>query len=128
MDIKQIFAQTKTIAIVGLSDNPVKASYGVAQYLMPHYNVIPVNPRYDEILGLTCYPDLQSIPVAVDMVNIFQRSENIMPFVQPAIKLEISCFWMQLGIGSPQARTQLEAAGIAVVEDKCTKIEHGYYC
>ena len=127
MDIKQILQETKTIAIVGLSNNSAKASFGVAEYLMPHYKVIPVNPRYSEILGLTCYPDLQSIPVPVDMVDVFQRSENVMPFVQPSIEIGAKCFWMQLGIGNFAARSALELAGIEVVEDKCTKIEHARY-
>tara|TARA_R110002111_G_scaffold29767_3_gene62040 strand:- start:564 stop:950 length:387 start_codon:yes stop_codon:yes gene_type:complete len=122
-DFKAIFDQTKTIAIVGLSANTSRASNEVAQYLMPHFEVIPVNPNYDEVLGLKCYPDLQSIPVAVDMVDVFQRSENVDPFIQPAIDIGAKCFWMQLGIESARARTELEAAGIMVVEDRCTKIE-----
>lgn len=122
-DFKTIFEQTKTIAIVGLSANTSRASNEVAQYLMPHFEVIPVNPNYDEVLGLKCYPDLQSIPVAVDMVDVFQRSENVHPYVQPAIDIGAKCFWMQLGIESAEARAQLEAAGIAVIEDRCTKIE-----
>jgi predicted CoA-binding protein len=123
-DIETILRETRSIAIVGLSNNPARASYEVASYLMPHYRVIPVNPNYETILGLTCYPDLESIPDPVDMVDLFQRSENVMPFVEPAIKIGAKCFWMQLDIQNLQARQQLEAAGIAVVEDKCTKIEH----
>ena len=122
-DFKAIFDQTKTIAIVGLSANTSRASNEVAQYLMPHFEVIPVNPNHDEVLGLKCYPDRQSIPVAVDMVDVFQRSENVDPFVQPAIDIGAKCFWMQLGIESAWARAELEAAGIMVVEDRCTKIE-----
>tara|TARA_R110002072_G_scaffold31735_19_gene97795 strand:- start:37927 stop:38313 length:387 start_codon:yes stop_codon:yes gene_type:complete len=122
-DFKAIFDQTKTIAIVGLSANTSRASNEVAQYLMPYFEVIPVNPNYDEVLGLKCYPDLQSIPVAVDMVDVFQRSENVDPFIQPAIDIGAKCFWMQLGIESAWARAELEAAGIMVVEDRCTKIE-----
>ena len=91
---------------------------------MPHFKVIPVNPNYREVMGLTCYPDLQSVPVQIDMVDVFQRSENVMPFVQPSIDLKVKCFWMQLGIESEEARGLLEAAGITVVEDRCTKIEY----
>lgn len=119
-----IFQKTKTIAIVGLSGNPSKASYGVAQALRPHFKIIPVNPNYQELMGWRCYPDLQSVPEAIDMVDVFQRSENVMPFVQPAIDLGVKCFWMQLGITNAEARAQLEAAGITVVEDRCTKIEY----
>ncbi|MFT7245633.1 MAG: putative CoA-binding protein [Candidatus Azotimanducaceae bacterium] len=120
---KEIFEHTKTIAIVGLSANPERASYGVAQALMPYFTIIPVNPAYDEVLGLTCYPDLQSVPDQIDMVNVFQRSENVMPFVTPSIDLNVKYFWMQLGIANTDARSQLEAVGIQVVEDRCTKIE-----
>lgn len=128
MNIQQILQETKTIAIVGLSANPSRASFGVAQYLMPHYKIIPVNPAYDEILGMTCYPDLQSIPVKVDMVDVFQRSENVMPFVQPSIDIGAKCFWMQLDIRNDDARQQLETAGVIVIDDLCTKIEHARYC
>jgi len=128
MDIKRILHDTKTIAIVGLSANPSRASFQVAQYLMPHYEVIPVNPACDEVLGLRCYPDLQSVPVKVDMVDVFQRSENVMPFVQPSIDIGAKYFWMQLDIRNDDARQQLEAAGVIVVDDLCTKIEHARHC
>lgn len=124
MTFAEIFQNTKTIAIVGLSDNPARASYGVAQSLLPHFQIIPVNPNYEEILGQTCYPDLESVPVPIDMVDVFQRSENILPLVEPAIKIGAKVFWMQLGITNSEARTRLEAAGIVVVEDRCTKVEY----
>lgn len=123
-NIQQILQNTKTIAIVGLSANPYKPSNEVARYLMPFYTIIPVNPRYDEVLGLKCYPDLASVPVQIDMVDIFQRSEAVMPFVLPCIDAEIKCFWMQMDIRHAGARLKLEAAGIDVVEDRCTKVEH----
>ncbi|MFT4798526.1 MAG: putative CoA-binding protein [Candidatus Azotimanducaceae bacterium] len=123
-DFAEIFNQTKTIAIVGLSAKPDRASNEVARYLMAHFEIIPVNPSYEEVLGLRCYPDLQSVPVRIDMVDVFQRSENVMPFVQPAINLGIQCFWMQLGIANAEARALLEAAGILVIDDLCTKIEY----
>lgn len=124
MTIEEIFASTKTIAVVGLSANPARASYEVAENLMPHFTIIPVNPNYEEVLGLTCYPDLESVPGPIDMVDVFQRSENIMPLVEPAIARGVKCFWMQLGISNQAAREKLERAGITVVEDKCTKIEY----
>ena len=127
MDIKTLLQDTKTVAIVGLSNKPSKASYGVAQYLMPFYRIIPVNPNHKEILGFTCYPNLESITEPVDMVDVFQLSENILPLVKPAIALNVKSFWMQLGITNREARLELEAAGIEVVEDKCTKIEHAFY-
>ena len=128
MNIQQILHDTKSIAIVGLSANPSRASFQVAQYLMPHYEIIPINPAYEEVLGLRCYPDLQSVPVQVDMVDVFQRSENVMPFVQPSIDIGAKYFWMQLDIRNDDARQQLEAVGVIVVDDLCTKIEHARYC
>ncbi len=124
LDLIGIFAATRTIAIVGMSDDPARASHEVGRYLMDFYQVIPVNPNHSTILGLTCYPDLASIPMAIDMVDLFQRSENVLPYVQPAIDRGVSVFWMQLGIRNAQASAQLTAAGITVVEDRCTKIDH----
>ena len=124
LDLNGIFAATRTIAIVGMSDDPARASHEVGRYLMDFYQVIPVNPNHSTILGLTCYPDLASIPMAVDMVDLFQRSENVLPYVQPAIDIGVSVFWMQLGIRNAQASAQLMAACITVVEDRCTKIDH----
>ena len=124
LDLPEIFASTRTIAVVGMSDNPARASYEVARYLSDFYEVIPVNPNHRSIMGLTCYPDLASIPVPVDMVDLFQRSENVMPYVQPAIDIKVSVFWMQLGIENALAAEQLTAAGIIVVQDRCTKIDH----
>jgi len=124
LDLPEIFASTRTIAVVGMSDNPARASYEVARYLSDFYEVIPVNPNHRSIMGLTCYPDLASIPVPVDMVDLFQRSENVMAYVQPAIDIKVSVFWMQLGIENALAAEQLTAAGITVVQDRCTKIDH----
>lgn len=124
LDLPEIFASTRTIAVVGMSDNPARASYEVARYLSDFYEVIPVNPNHRSIMGLTCYPDLASIPVPVDMVDLFQRSENVMAYVQPAIDIKVSVFWMQLGIENVLASEQLTAAGITVVQDRCTKVDH----
>ena len=124
LDLPEIFASTRMIAVVGMSDNPARASYEVARYLSDFYEVIPVNPNHRSIMGLTCYPDLASIPVPVDMVDLFQRSENVMAYVQPAIDIKVSVFWMQLGIENALASEQLTAAGITVVQDRCTKVDH----
>lgn len=128
MDIAQILKGTRTIAIVGMSDNPARASNEVARYLAPFYKIIPVNPNHREIMGIPCFENLESIPEKVDMVDVFQRSENVMPFVEPAIRIGVRCFWMQLGIRNADAARRLREAGIEVVEDKCTKIEHARYC
>ncbi|MFT7687493.1 MAG: putative CoA-binding protein [Candidatus Azotimanducaceae bacterium] len=122
--IPQILSDTRTIAIVGLSANTSKASHEVALYLMPHYKIIPINPRYEEVLGLKCYPDIASVPMRIDLLDVFQRSEAVMPLVLPSINAGISCFWMQMGIWDEDAKALLEAKGIDVVQDKCTKVEH----
>lgn len=124
LTMQVIFAATRTIAIVGLSDNPERASNEVARYLLPYFKIIPVNPNHQTILGLKCYANLADIPEPVDMVDVFQRSENVMPLVQSAIDMGVRVFWMQLDIRQPEASRQLRLAGITVVEDKCTKIEH----
>jgi predicted CoA-binding protein len=124
VSFQEIFDNTRTIAVVGLSANPARASFDVARNLQRNFKIIPVNPRYTEVLGETCYPDLESVPDKIDVVDVFQRSENVMPFVQPAIDLGVKVFWMQLGIENAEARQMLEAAGITVVEDRCTKVEY----
>ena len=124
MNYQKIFSNTRTIAVVGLSANPSRPSFDVAQVLQPHFRIIPVNPNYTEILGEVCYPDLQSVPEPIDMVDVFQRSENILPLVAPAIEIGVKVFWMQQGIYNAEARQLLEQAGVTVVEDRCTKVEY----
>ncbi len=124
MDIAGILETSTTITVVGMSARPDRASHEVGMYLSRYYTVIPVNPNYAEIDGMTCYPDLESVPVPVDVVDVFQRSENIKPFVEPAVRIGARCFWMQLGISNEAAASRLEEAGIFVVQDRCTKIEH----
>lgn len=128
MNVETVLKEARTIAVVGMSDKPDRASHEVAVYLSRFYRVIPVNPNHDEIAGMTCYPDLQSIPEPVDIVDVFQRSENVPPFVEPAIAIGAKCFWMQLGIENAAAASRLEQAGLFVVQDLCTKIEHARYC
>ena len=124
MDLGKILEETKTIAVVGMSDDPDKPSNRVGRYLMDFYEVIPVNPNHRDILGQKCYPDLASVPVEVDIVDVFQRSENVPQFVEPAIAIGARVFWMQLGIANAEAARRLEEAGIAVVQDRCIRIEH----
>jgi uncharacterized protein len=122
--VGEILGQTRTIAVLGLSGNPARPSYDVARYLQQFYEIYPVNPNEDEILGVRCYPDLASVPVAIDLVDVFQRSENVPGFVPGAIAAGVQVFWMQLGISNAAARARLEQAGIAVVENLCLKVEH----
>lgn len=118
------FRKTGTIAIVGMSVDPARASHGVGKYLAPYYKIIPVNPDCQAIRGYPCYPSISAIPEPIDFINIFQRSERVILFVKEARAKKPAVFWMQLGICSPVARQALEEAGITVVENQCTKIEH----
>ena len=120
----EIFASSRRIAVVGLSPDPSKASYGVAQYLSQYYEVVPVNPNYEDIEGVRCYPSVTSIPVLVDLIDVFQRSERVPDFVDDALAAGSPYFWMQLGIRNAAARAALEAKGVQVVDDLCIKVEH----
>jgi len=122
---KEILKQSKIIAIVGLSPGKEKPSNIVASYLIAHgYHVIPVNPRYNEILGRRSYKSLSDIPEKIDIVDIFMRSERVMPIVEEAIKLKPLTIWLQLGIINEEAKKLVEDAGIAFFMDVCIKQEH----
>lgn len=123
--LRRILTDYKRVAIVGLSANWSRPSNFVGKYLLEHgFEVIPVNPRYDEILGQTCYPDLASIPSPVDIVDLFQRAERVPPFVDDAIAIGAKVVWMQLGITHEQAARKAREAGLDVVMDRCIKIEY----
>jgi predicted CoA-binding protein len=123
--LKELYKSVKTIASVGLSANPEKPSFGIVYYLQQQgYRVIPVNPTAPEILGEKAYPDLPSIPVKVDVVQLFRRSEDVPPFVEQAIQIGAKVVWMQEGISNPEAAKKAEAAGLTVVMDRCMRAEH----
>lgn len=123
-DIKHIRDQVKTIAVVGLSPKPHRASHQVALYLQQQgYHIIPVHPQHQTILGLTCYPHLAAIPVHVDMVDCFRASEAIPALADEVIAIGAKVMWMQLGIYHADAAAKARAAGITVVMDRCPKIE-----
>lgn len=123
--IRRILNNSKTIAVVGLSPKPQRPSHQVARYLMAAgYLIIPVNPGQETILGLTCYPNLKAIPTAVDLVDIFRRSETVLPIVEDAIGIGAKFIWMQEGIVNIEAAAKAEAAGLTVIMDRCTKIDH----
>ena len=123
--IRRILRDSKTIAVVGLSPKPQRPSHQVARYLMAAgYTIIPVNPGQDTILGLPCYPSLKAIPTQVDMVDIFRRPEAVLPIVEDAIAIGAKFIWMQEGIVHKEAAAKAEAAGLIVVMDRCTKIDH----
>ena len=124
MSIRAIF-DLKTIAVVGISDNPERPSNFVAKFLEEHgYNIVPVNPNLSEWEGKKCYPDLMSIPVNVDIVDIFRRPEAIPPIVDEAIAKKAKVVWMQEGIVNEDAAAKARDAGIEVVMDRCMKKEY----
>jgi len=127
--IRDLLGSAKTIAVVGLSAEKTKASNMVASYLQDEgYRVIPVNPRAPEILGEKCYPDLKSIPVPVDIVQVFRPASEVAAIVDDAIAIGAKAVWMQLRIIDLASADRAIDAGIAAVVDKCVKMEHGRYC
>jgi len=123
--IKNILQSFQVIAVVGLSPKESRPSNEVAVYLQQNgYTVIPVNPGQAEILRRRCYPDLQSIPTPVDVVNIFRRSELVEPVVADAIKIKAKVIWMQQGIVNEKAADMARKAGLIVIMDRCIKVDH----
>ena len=123
--LRRILTTYKRVAIVGLSADWSRPSNFVAKYLLDHgFEVTPVNPKYDEILGQQCYPNLTAIPTPVDIVDLFQRRERVPPFVDTAIDIGAKVIWMQLGIVHEEAAEKARAAGLEVVMDRCIKIEY----
>ena len=123
--LRRILLNYKRVAVVGLSADWSRPSYFAAKYLLDHgFEIIPVNPKYEEILGQKCYPDLQSIPGPVDIVDLFQKVERVPVFVDQAIAIEAKLVWMQLGIVHEEAAQKARDAGLEVVMDKCMKIEY----
>jgi predicted CoA-binding protein len=123
--ISEILHTSRTIAVVGLSGKRFRPSYGVAEYLKRSgYRIIPVNPQETEVLGEKCYPDLDSIPVPIDIVDIFRRSECVPEIVEAAIRVKAKAVWMQEGVSHPAAARRAEEAGLAVVMDRCILKDH----
>jgi uncharacterized protein len=122
---EEIFKTCNSIAIVGLSANPERASNHVGIYLKEKgYKVIPVNPAEKTILGETCYPDIASIPEKVDVVDIFRKSEDVPPIVKDAVKCGAKAVWMQEGVVNQAAADEAKKAGLKVVMNKCMFKEH----
>jgi hypothetical protein len=127
--IREILGSARTIAIVGMSTETTKASNMVGSYLMDEgYRVIPVNPRAAQILGEVCYPDLKSIKEPVDLVDIFRPASEVPAIVKEAIEIGAKAVWTQLRIIDLESADKALEAGLAVVVDKCVKMEHGRYC
>ncbi|MGI3783910.1 MAG: CoA-binding protein [Janthinobacterium lividum] len=131
-EIQRVLHQARTIAVVGLSKNELRASFFVGYYLRRHgYRVVPVNPRETEILGETCYPTLRQaqddIGVPIDVVNVFRAPEALPGIVDETIAIGASALWCQFGVINLDAARTATAAGVSVVMDRCIKVEHARY-
>ena len=123
--LRRILKSCRTVAVVGLSAEWHRPSHFVGKYLQDHgYRVIPVNPRYDRILGEPSYARLEDIPEPVDMVDVFRRTEDVLPFARSAVAIGAKCLWQQIGVKNLEADALARAAGLDSVMDRCVKIEH----
>jgi predicted CoA-binding protein len=119
-ELTTLLREAKTIAVVGLSSNPTRASFGVSRFLQRQgYRVIPVNPAESEVLGERAYPLVKDVPDQVDIVDIFRRSEAVPEVVEDALTRKPRCIWMQEGVVNEEAKRMAQAAGIPVVMDRC---------
>jgi predicted CoA-binding protein len=124
-NIPEILKSARTIAVVGISSNPMRASNGVSEYLKrAGYRIIPVNPNESEVLGEKCYAQLEDVPEKIDMVDIFRRSEFVPDIVESAIRVGARTVWMQEGVIHEAAAERARQAGLDVVMDRCTLKEH----
>jgi predicted CoA-binding protein len=125
-ELRRILRENRVIAVVGLSGDWYRPSYFAAKYMLEHgYQVIPVNPKYPEILGQKCYRSLRDIPVKVGIVDVFRKTQDVMPIADEAIAIGARVLWQQLGVTNQPAADKASAAGLDVVMDRCVKIEHG---
>jgi len=123
-EIKLILEKTKIIAVVGLSDNPERTSYMVSEAMQNKgYRIIPVNPNAEVILGEKCYASLAEIPEQIDIVNVFRRSEFIVPIAEEAIQVKAKVLWLQLGVFNEEAASLASEQGVTVIMDRCIKVE-----
>jgi uncharacterized protein len=123
--ILKLLKEYKTIAVVGLSSNPRRPSFGVTEYMKgAGYRIVPVNPNEKEVLGEKSYERLEDVPEKIEIVNVFRRAEEVPPVVESAIRIEAKVVWMQQGIENEAAAERARAAGLVVVEDACILVEH----
>ena len=123
--LRRILRSARTIAVVGLSAEWHRPSFFAAKYMQEHgYRIVPVNPRYQEILGERCHASLATIDVAVDIVDVFRRTEDVLPIAQQAIAIGAKCLWQQIGVKNLEAARIATAVGLDTVMDRCVKIEH----
>ena len=124
-DIARVLNNSKTIAVVGITDDPAKPSHNVPKYLKnAGYRIIPVTSRYEEVLGQKAYPTLADIPEPVDVVQLFVRSENTLPYADQAIEIGAKTLWMQLGISNEETAERARAGGVDVIMNHCMMVEH----
>lgn len=123
--LRRVLKEARTIAVVGLSADWFRPSYFAAKYMQEHgYRIIPVNPKYPEILGEQCYPDLRAIPEKVDIVDVFRKPADAAPIAEDAVAIGAKTLWLQIGVINEEARRIAETAGLTVVMDRCVKIEY----
>jgi predicted CoA-binding protein len=128
LTIQRVLHSAKTIAIVGLSKNELRASNFVGYYLKRHdYRVVPVNPRESEILGETCYASLLDVPVPVDVVNVFRTPDALPEIARQAVAIHAGALWCQFGVINEEGAQIAEAGGVTVIMDRCIKVEHARY-
>ncbi|MCI4344530.1 MAG: CoA-binding protein [Thermoplasmata archaeon] len=124
---RDLLTRARTIAVVGLSDNPERDSHGIAKFLqLQGYRIVPVNPKLTRVLGETAYPSLTAIPppVKVDIVDIFRRSEEVESVVDAALQRGVGAVWMQLGVSNEPAAAKVRARGLPVYQNRCIMVEH----
>lgn len=125
-ELRRILRENKVIAVVGLSADWYRPSYFAAKYMLEHgYRVIPVNPKYREILGQKCCASLREVPEKVDIVDVFRKSQDVGPIAEDAIAIGARVLWQQLGVKNEAAAARARAAGLDSIMDRCVKIEHG---
>lgn len=123
--IKHVLQESKTIAVVGLSDNPARTSYQISKIMQEEgYRIIPVNPMIDEVLGEKSYPSLKDITEPIDIINVFRRSEYLPAIAKEAVETKAKVFWAQLGIANEEAFAHLTKQGFTVIMDTCIKVSH----
>ena len=124
--LRRILREARVIAVVRLSADWYRPSYFAAKYMQEHgYRIIPVNPKYERILGAKCYKSLRDIPERVDMVDVFRKTQDVPPIAEEAISIGAKVLWQQLGVKNEPAAAKARAAGLDAVLDRCVKIEHG---
>ena len=125
----KLFSTARTIAVVGLSADSHRPSYFAARYMQTHgYRIVPINPRYPTVLDETCYPSLDALPATlagqIDIVDVFRRTEDVMPIAHQAVAIGAKALWQQLGVVNHEAQALVRSHGLASIMDRCVKIEH----